>query len=106
MTQVALEWFKRAVEKGSMQARFRVGLAYEQGTILCLLSIMPNTFGGCVIGKAVERDMKVALEWYRQSAEQGNNYTPPEPCCSCHPSYHMVLVLGVLNWSLPNQSNK
>jgi TPR repeat protein len=35
-----------------MQARFRVGLAYDQG-------------------KAVEKDIKAALEWYRQSAEQG-----------------------------------
>lgn len=50
---LALEWYKRAAEKGHASSQFNVGTFYENGR------------GG------VERDDKMALEWYRKAAANG-----------------------------------
>lgn len=50
---LALDWFRRAVAAGSLDARVEVGRLYEQG-------------------RAVRRDAAEALRWYRMAADSGS----------------------------------
>jgi len=51
---VALEWYRKAADKGHPGAEFSIGWIYEYG-------------------QGVSRDYQTALSWYRKAAAQGNN---------------------------------
>ena len=53
----AAEWYRKAAEKGLVQAQFRLGSLYYHG-------------------QGVPKDLKQAAEWYTKAAEQG--YPPAQ----------------------------
>lgn len=55
----AFNWFKRAAERGNVEAMFRIGQKYEENY--------------CTYGKERENDLIQALEWYFKAADAGHH---------------------------------
>ena len=51
----AVEWFRKAAEKGYGEAQYHLGNCYRDG-------------------KGVSKDIAKALEWYQKAAEEGYEY--------------------------------
>jgi TPR repeat protein len=51
--QQAVEWFRRAADKGLPRAQYNLGVTYRDG-------------------RGVEQDYQQAVEWFRRAADQGH----------------------------------